>query len=120
MISDHPLWVIAFFYTFYFAKLPDSNSSEAIGWVLLLLVALGSALLVFFKISDRVRGSKPDASDLQTFATKKELQEVKLDMKTLSGRVDTVEADSNFQNFATQRALGRIEGQLNTLNNNKE
>ena len=91
------------------ASLPASNSATSIGWLVLGLASLALAALAILKVVEHFKGSKPSAQDLQHFATKKE-------HFALSQRVDKIEDESTFQTGATQRALGRIEGELKSLN----
>ena len=103
----------------YLLNSADPKSAQAVGWIFLGLITIIGGIILFLKLADRIRGSKPDATDLQTFATKAELQEVKGDVDKLEKRFEKTEEDSKFQNFATQRALGRIEGELKNINSNK-
>lgn len=83
-------------------------TTDKLGLVILIIFGLSTGISAVLKLTDRLKGRKPDAQDLQTFATKKEHE-------SLVGRVDKIEGDNSFENRATQRALGRIEGKLDSL-----
>lgn len=93
----------------YIANLPAADSSAAVGWAFVVIVVLVVGVESIFKIVDRLKGKKPHSEDLQAFTTKEE-------HKALSTRVDRLDEESTFQMGATQRALGRIEGELKSLN----
>jgi hypothetical protein len=93
----------------YLASLPAHDSAAAIGWLVLSSAALCVALLAILKVIEQLRGRSPNADNLQSFATKSEHQ-------SLVKRVDKFESDTTFQTYAIQRALGRIEGELKSLN----
>lgn len=85
----------------------NPNGPEAIGWVMLALAACAVVAEKLFVIADRVRGKKPHAADLQTFASRGELDRV-------SKRVTKLEATLASELTSINRSLGRIEGAMGT------
>lgn len=100
--------------------LATAETSDAFNWkalsVLLILVVGANSL---FQLMGHIKGKKPDAQDLQTFATKDEhkalCQRVNDEHEKIHTHLKKIEDKQHFENSAIQRALGRIEGKLDDL-----
>lgn len=119
---------LAFFSLPVLAELPDPKSSEALGWVMLILAGL---LVIAKNASDLIRTwffkSPPDHD---RYASKSDLTALELEMDKdvlrvehrleewatgIDTKLEKHIRDSNAGRQETERALGRIEGKIDAI-----
>lgn len=110
------------------AKLPDPQSSESIGW---LMVAGGALLVIIKNASDLYRSwFVKSPADHDTFATKADVLKLEAEVDgdvsrvehrlelwatELRTKIDQQDTTSSESREQTERALGRIEGKIDAL-----
>ncbi|MBB5351075.1 hypothetical protein HNR46_001309 [Haloferula luteola] len=95
--------------------LPDPESPQTVGWLLLSLaavVATGDRIMSGMLNWRKLKGA--DAAEHSQYVTKPEHHALKEDVSNLDGRVTSIERTLTSEMQAIHRALGRIEGKLGT------